>query len=280
MTATAKRITAGVAAIAANLILFSCSSGPRPPQKGTPAFYWQAAREAYAAGDHLRTIQNLESIVAGENEYTGRARTWLLVMTSGMVRGYMEIADFYESGARINKSNRLAFYKQVSNSRNGAGRMALRFAEVIGDYRKSTEDPVLLDFPYPGGSPAPSPILVKVGNGILPAENEMETAQKSALTRAVVLSVSRAVGAPADPARTQALFKAGAVKVPRAEFSLAMAQSLYDQSQLFTSTKLDQPDKMKLFCAQAEETLKTVPASKLTKELDGKIKAALKKIKS
>ena len=153
-------------------------------------------------------------------------------MTSGMVRGYMEIADFYESGARINKKNRLAFHKQVSNARNGAGRMALRFAEVIGDYRKSKDDPVLLDFPYPGGSPAPSPILIKVGNGILPAENEMESAQKSALTRAVVLSVCRAAGAPADTAKAQALFKAGEVKVPRAEFSLAMANSLYDQSQL------------------------------------------------
>ena len=279
MTVTAKRITGVVAVIAANLILFSCSSGPTAPQKGTPAFYWQTAREAYGVGDHLRTIQNLDSIVASENEFTGRARAWLLVMTSGMVRGYMEIADFYESGARINKANPMAFHKQVSNARNGASRMALRFAEVIGEYRKTTDDAILLDFPYPSGSPAPSPILMKVGNGILPAENEMEIAHKSALTRAVVLSVCRAVGAPADPARTQAMFKAGAVKVPRADFSLAMAHALYDQSQLFLSTKLDQPAKMKIFCVQAEETLKTIPETKLTKELDGKIKATLKKIK-
>ena len=279
MTVTAKRITAAVAMIAANLILFSCSSGPTAPQKGTPAFYWQTAREAYAVGDHMRTIQNLDSIIASENEFTGRARAWLLVMTSGVARGYMEIADFYESGARINKANPMAFHKQVSNARGAASRAALRFAEIIGDYRKTTDD-VLLDFPYPSGSPAPSPVLMKVGNGILPAENEMETAHKSALTRAVVLSVCRAAGAPADPARAQALFKAGAVKVPRAEFSLAMAHALYDQSQLFLSTKLDQPARMKIFCTQAEETLKTIPETKVTKELDSKIKATLKKIKS
>lgn len=278
MTPTAKRIAALIAVITVNLILFSCS-GPTAPQKGTPAFYWQAAREAYAAGDHLRTIQNLDSIVAGENEFTGRARTWLLVMTSGLARGYMEIADFYESGARINKSNRLAFHKQVSNCRNGAGRMALRFAEVIGDHRKSQEDPVVLDFPYPTGSPAPSPILLKVGNGILPSEIEMETAQKAGLTRNLILAVCDAVSAPKDPAKAQALFKAGPVKVPRAEFNLTMARVLYDQSQLFTSTKLDQPERLKIFCSQAEETLKTVPASKVTKELDEKIKASLKKIK-
>ncbi len=278
MTLTAKPIAAVVAAIAANLILFSCSSGPTPPQKGTPAFYWQAAREAYAAGDQMRTIQNLDSIVASENEFTGRARAWLLVMTSGVARGYMEIADFYESGARINKSNAMAFHKQVSNARGAASRAALRFAEVIGDYRKTADD-VALDFPYPSGSAAPSPVLMKVGNGILPAENEMEAAHKSALTRAVIFSVCRAVGAPADPAKAQALFKAGSVKVPRAEFNLAMANALYDQSQLFLPTKLDQPAKMKIFCTQAQETLKGVPETKLTKELNGKIQATLKKIK-
>ncbi len=278
MTVTAKRIAVVVAVIAANLILFSCSSGPRPPQKGTPAFYWQAAREAYAAGDHMRTIQNLDSIVASENEFTARARAWLLVMTSGVARGYMEIADFYESGARINKANAMAFHKQVSNARGAAGRAALRFAEVMGDYKKTTDD-ILLDFPYPSGSAAPSPVLMKVGNGILPADIEAETAHKSALTRAVVLSVCRAAGAPADPAKAQALFKAGAVKVPRADFSLAMASALYDQSQLFLPTKLDQPAKMKIFCTQAEETLKGVPETKVTKELSGKIQATLKKIK-
>ncbi len=68
MALTAKRITAVAAVIAANLILFSCSTGPTPPQKGTPAFYWQAAREAYAVGDHERTIQNLDSLVATEND--------------------------------------------------------------------------------------------------------------------------------------------------------------------------------------------------------------------
>ncbi len=279
MTATAKRIAAILAAISANLILFSCSTGPRPPQKGTPAFYWQAAREAYAAGDHLRTIQNLDSIVASQNEFTERARTWLLVMTSGMARGYMETADFYESGARINKANRLAFYKQVSNLRNGAGRMALHFAELIGDFRKGNEDPVVLDFPYPNGSASPSPILLKTGNGILPAETEMETAQKAGLTRGVILGVCRAAGAANDPAKAQAIFKAGTAKVPRADFNLAMAQALYDQSQLFVATKLDQPDKIKLFSAEAQNTLKTVPPSKLTKELDEKINVSLKKIK-
>src|ERR1039458_6210743 len=30
----------------------SCSSGPQPPQPGTPAFFWAATNETYRAGDY------------------------------------------------------------------------------------------------------------------------------------------------------------------------------------------------------------------------------------
>ncbi len=35
----------------------SCSSGPQPPQPGTPAFYWAAANQTYRAGDFLKTVR-------------------------------------------------------------------------------------------------------------------------------------------------------------------------------------------------------------------------------
>lgn len=59
-----------------------------------------------------------------------------------------------------------------------------------------------------------------------------------------------------------------------------MAAALFDQSQLFSRQKLDDPEKMKLFCMRAQEALKTVPESKTTKELNAKIDKALKPAKS
>ncbi len=274
-----KRFAVVASAIAFIMVLGSCSSAPPAAQKGTPAFYWQAARESYASGDYLKTVENLDNIVKTDNEYTGRARTWLLVMTSGMAKGYTEMADTFEGGARINKADPLTFRRQVSNARGSANRLALRFAEVFADFQKTKDDPVVMAFPVPNGSPALPPVLNKIGNGILPQETEIETAQKAAVSRGVLLTTCRVAGSPGDAAKMQAMFKAGDPKVSRNEFVLAMANALHDSAQLYTRNKLDQPDKFQIFCARAQEALKGIPESKQTKELNAKIETTLKKNK-
>ena len=280
MISWARRIAAAAAAIAASMILFSCSSGPEPPAKGTPAFYWDAAKQTFAGGDYVKALDHLDNIVATDNEYTAKARAWMLVMESGMARGYMEVADYFESGARINKSDPTTFRKQVSQNRGLAGRLALRFADQFGNFQKTKEDPVLLAFPFPTGSLAPVLALTKVGNGILPQLNEVELAQRSAVSRSVVLATCRAAGNPDDAAKTQEMFKAGEVKVPRAVFVMTMAGALHDEAQLFTRNKQDEPDKLKIFCERAQEALKSIPETKETKGLDAKIQATLKKNKT
>ena len=105
-------------------------------------------------------------------------------------------------------------------------------------------------------------------------------ALKNAVQRAVLLSTCRAVGSPNDAARAQELFKAGDVKVPRAQFVLAMAGALHDSAQLYTRNKLDDPQKINIFCERAQEAVKGLPESKETKELLSKIQVTLKKSKS
>ncbi|MFB3829112.1 MAG: hypothetical protein ACE15B_20260 [Bryobacteraceae bacterium] len=275
-----KRFAAAAAAVASVLILDSCSSAPPAAQKGTPAFYWQGARETYASGDYLKTVENLDNVVRTENEFTGRARTWLLVLTSGMAKGYIEMADIFEGGARINKANPLVFRRQVTNARGAASRVALRFAEVFAEFQNTKEDPVPLAFPFPNGSPALPPVLTRIGNGILPQEADLEAAQKGSISRGVLLAACQAAGAPGDAAKAQAMFKAGDAKVPRGQFVLAMAAVLHDSAQLFTRNKLDQPDKLQIFCERALETLKGLPENKDTKDLKAKIEATLKKNKA
>ena len=111
-------------------------------------------------------------------------------------------------------------------------------------------------------------------------EAEIETAQKRAIERAVLLATCRAAGAKNDPAKAQDLLKAGPAKIPRAAFVEAIATALFEESQLYGHNKLDKPDTMKTFCARAQEALKTVPVSKESQDLDKKIQAALKKAKA
>jgi hypothetical protein len=276
MTFRSGRIAAAVAVIAANMILFSCSSGPQAPQKGTPAFYWDAARQTWAAGDYVKTMDHLDSIVATENEFTARARAWQLVLASGMARGYMDVAEYFESGARINKADPMGFRKQVSQARGSAGRLALRFAESFAAFQKGKDDPVVLSFRFPTGNATPVVLLTKVGNGILPQPSEIETAEKAALSRSVLLATCAASGNPDDSAKSQEAFKAAEVKVERPIFVLTMAAALYDQAQLYTRNKLDDPQKLTVFCERAQEALKSLPESTEAKDLDSKIQKTLK----
>ena len=104
MTDMASRKAALWALVAVNLILFSCS-GSNAPQPGTPAFYWAAAKETYAAGDYQKTVEHLGNILSSQNDYVARAQPWILVLTSGMAQGYMDLAEAFDAGGHANHAN-------------------------------------------------------------------------------------------------------------------------------------------------------------------------------
>ena len=257
----------------------SCSSsGPQPPQPGTPAYNWSAAKEAYRAGDYLKTSENLQRLLAGENEFTARARALDAVISAGMAHAYIELADSWETGARANRLDPTPFRKQVITLRNLAGAAAMQFTEDVHKLVDAEKGPViLLACAYPTG-PATEPVALKrVSGGILVQESERDLLQTAMVQRGVLRSVNAAVGSPADAAAAQEKLKTGEFQVPRATFIMALAKSLSEQSELFTGTKLDQPNKLKLMSQEALEALKSLPESKDGKTVTDKIQARLKK---
>ena len=277
MIGTAKRWAAPFALVTGLLILISCSSEPPGPQMGTPAFYWQAAHVVYAAGDYTKTLEDLDQLLATNNEYLDRALPWDLVLKSGLAAGYVDLAENYAVGERMNRSDPTAFHRVVSESRDTAARFSLQFAEGFAKFDNVKGDTVSLAFGFPRGSAAPVAQFSKVASGIPLAAAEAETVQRRALERGVVLAACQAAGAPGDAAKTEELLKGGSATVPRATFLMAVAETLYSQSQLFTPQKLDQPEKLRIFCERAQAALQGVPESKESKELNGRIQAALKK---
>jgi hypothetical protein len=233
MSLTSKRTLGSTAVLSVFLLCISCSSGPTAPEKGTPAFYWQAARETYAAGDYAKTLEHLDQLVASDNDFTARALPWSLVLTSGLAAGHMELADDYAIGVRTNKSDPSGFRRAVSDSRGTANRLALQFADNVGKLDKMKDAPITLAFAFPKGSGGRVAQLNKVTNGVVLTPAEAETAQKRTLERGVVLAVCRAAGAPDDAARTAEILRSGEAQIPRNTFLLAMAQTLYEESQLY-----------------------------------------------
>ena len=270
-----RAMTAGILLYAC-LMLVSCGDS-NAPQAGTPAFYWAAAKETFAARDYDKTIAHLEKLNATDNEYTARARPWLLVLTSGMARGYVDLADNFEAGSRASKTNPTDFRRRTNTYRGQASRLSLEFVEVFDKLQKAKDDPVPIALPFPTGNAAPVMQLTKAAAGMMLQPGELEPAEKQAVQRGVLLAACQAAGAPDDPAKTQELLKAGSFSVPRAAFVTTMANILFEESQLYGNRQMDDPAKRKIFCDRALEALKTVPETKQTKELGSKIAKSLKK---
>ncbi len=269
-------IVALVVALSA-LISISCSTGPQPPKPGTPAFYWSAAQETYAAGDYLKTAQHLESILGSDNEYTARAYPWYLTLTAGMAKGYAELADNFEYGAKANRGNPTPFRREMNDFRTVANRLYLQFGEEFLKFRTAAKDPTVpLAFAYPKGSIFPSAQLDKIAHGQILQPAVVEDLRRSHLQTAVLLSTTRVVGAPEDTAKTQEIFKSANPSVPRDVFMAAMANAMFDAAKLFTPDKLSNDKRLEFFANNALETLKGVPESKETKDLATKIEKFLK----
>jgi hypothetical protein len=269
-------IVVGLAAL-----LASCSSGPQAPEKGTPAFYWQAAKETSAAGEYSKTLDHLSKIMKTENEFKAKAQYWHMVLASGMAKGYMELADGFDNGARANKTNQMPFRRQSSDLRTTANGLALMFAESFSAYQEKNKDTeAVLAFPFPSASTNPVPVWAKASQGLAVSSDELESGLKANLKRNVLLATCAAVGAKTDVAKTQQMFNAGEVKVPRAVFVTAMANAMYEEAALYGPLKLNIPEKTKIFLTRADEALKSIPESKETKELSLRIDAEKKKAKN
>ncbi len=259
--------------------LTSCSeSGPQPPAKGTPAFYWSAAQESFRAGDYAKTNDHLEKLTKGE--FAAKAAPWRLILIDGLAHGYADMADKFETGARVNKANPAPFRRQASDFRSMSSRLALSFAETLQAFEKTNPaGDVTLDFPFPSGASTPVAAINRTQEGMLIGGPELETASKQALQRSVLLATARAVGAGDDTAKARDAFKAGPAAVPVGTFFRSMAQASLDRADVFSSIKLDQPDRYKFFCDHALELAKKLPEGKDTKDLTAKIQDAIKKAK-
>ena len=268
-----------LAVVALTIVAVSCSNGPTPPQPGSPAFLWNAARETYRGGDLLKTNDNLSEIVQTENDFTAKARAWQIVVSAGLSQGLAALATGYEAGAKANRANPMPFRKQATDLRTMAGRAALDLTQAVHDFAARNQSPdVLLAFDFPAGSLTQPGSLQKIYSGMLMQDSETIALRTAMEQRGVVLALCQIAGSPEDSAKVLEKFKAGEVKIPRATFLFGAAKVLYDDSDVFTSNKLDQPQRLKAMYDQALDALHAVPESQDTKDLTAKLQAAVKKM--
>jgi len=259
-----------------SLIAAGCSSGPQPPQPGSPAFYWAAARSTYAAGDFLKTSDNLSQLGTSA-DFGARSQPWFIVVQAGLAKGYMDLAENFDYGAHANRANPTPFIRQEHQLQSLANSSTMALAETLHKFLAAPPtDNILLEFPFPTGSAAEPVQLQRVAKGMIVPDADIESLQQAMVQRGVLLTVTDVVGASGDPAKALEIFKAPEVKVARATYLTATARALSNLAELYGPRKLDQPDRLNVVCDEATAALKGVPESKDTKDLLAKI-AKLKK---
>jgi hypothetical protein len=261
--------------------LVACSeSGPPPLRTGTPAYYFQNAKDTYSKGDYLKAIDWLDKITkANKNEFTERAWTFRLLLEAGMISGYKELADNYEYGQRSNKDNPTPFIKKVTEYRSTAQRMALPFGEQYAAYEKGGPGAeTVIDFPFPPvGSTSKPPHLGKITQGIAPNDDAVDGALKGMLARGLVLAISQTVGAKDDAAKGRAALQTLPAKFPRGAFELVMAKALYEGALIHGRKLQGNPAIAEFLCQQGLKAMAAVTdTSKETKELKANLEKELK----
>ena len=235
----------------------SCSSGPTI-KMGRPEWYWTAAKEQFAAGDFVKTQEHLEKLMATDNPYRARAATWHLVVLAGMARGHKDLAEAYEAGGPISKTQGAEFRRTAADMYRHSRQYAMGLAEEMERFHKQMDgvDQYSLEFSFPLGSPTENITLGRVRKGILPQESERLAAQRQTAARGVLLQTAAVVGAAEDTAKAAEAFKNSPVQVPRAVFLFGLAESLLEQSRIFDRRKLNEPDKRKILLQMAADCMK------------------------
>jgi hypothetical protein len=250
MSLSSVRIVSG-GILAASLGLISCSTAPSSAG-GASAELWAAAAKTYSAGDYAKAADHLERLISDRSPYSARAIPWCLVVTSGMARGYMDLADRYAAGARFNKARALTFRLRATKYRTMASEYALRFAQLSDRLSEIPLGSVPLAFTFPRGNGAAPALFSRIGAGIEITPAEQEAAETLAVERGVLMAVCLAAGAPNDVAKSREILTQGSPGNSRAAFGDAIAQMLDSESALFQRDALNEPDKGAILRERAE----------------------------
>jgi hypothetical protein len=267
-----------VAAATVSLILTGCSADKKsaaPPKPGTLGHSWYTANEAWKAGDYDKAVQHLSRLSVAQSEYRERSRQWVVLAAAGLADGYRELADAYESGARMNKQVASEYRNHMLQLRNAANSAAMLYAETVHDMMDKEKDIKLkFDFAFPTGSTSEPPQLSRIIKG-LPVQNaDHEAVKKAMATRGVVRLAGQMAAPDGDVEKAKAQF----ATPPRDVAIAAVAKSMIGLADLYCNRKLDNPKRGNALCKEAEEASALLPAaSKERKQLETKLKEEFKR---
>jgi hypothetical protein len=257
-------VPAAIVAALAVWCLTSCSSGPSAPQPGSPAFYWGAAGETWRSGDYVKTFDDLSHLTADQNEFTGRARPWEIIVGSGMARGYLDLIEAGENAVKKAPTRAGETRRQISAWRASANSTTLELADTFQKFSAaSKQESIPLEFAWPPVGNAAMPVQRdRFATGTPLSAADLDRLETAMIQRGVMLAAARVTGAGDDTAKGQEVFRQPKPALSSETFMVGMAQVLYDISALYGPKQLDMPKRHDMLTMLATDALKPYPKNK------------------
>jgi hypothetical protein len=244
-------------------VLLGCSA-PQPRLTGV-AYEYDSAKDMLKKGRFDKALEFSEAPAKAmpPNEFTSRAQVFQVVVYSGLIRGYGELADAYRKGSDTtrNPGFKAAFERQRNDAMQYGSRLGLGLAELVHTINdtKSLGKEYTLDAPYPSQeAPLTLPQLSRVMDGGWIDPDEQITVGKEALLKGINDALAGVMGADRSKARTA--LAAGPVKVDGADFGLYMGKQLLYAASMFDKKHSRDSTKLKLICGETDEMGKAVAA--------------------
>jgi hypothetical protein len=272
------------------LLLVGACTAPAPRPTGV-AYDYDAAKDMFKKGKFDRVLEFTDDSAKGSppNAFTERARVLRVVLYSGQIKAYKELADAYRKGADNTKNTRFkSDYERLRHDylQYGSG-LALGLGEVNHQLLefKTLPKEVTLEAPYPSveGPQALTP-LDKVMEGGWIEPDEQEAVARDAQFKGIDDALAEIVGG--DRAKARSALGAGPVKIDGVDFGLYLGRQLLEGASLFDRKHIRDSMKLRLLCAEADATAKATLAllkdspdrdkEKKVKKLQDDIKTALK----
>lgn len=278
--------------IPAILIISFLTACSAPVQRPTgPAREYDDAKDMFKRGRFDRTLEFTGGLakMVPPGPYTERARVLQVVVYSGVMQGYKNLAEAYAKGAQETKNTRFqAEYKRITNDvlRTGAqsGLGLGETAHLLTEGAQISKE-LILEAPYPsieGPFEVAQLVQVKAGGWIEP--DQQDAAAVDAQRKGIDDALAAIVGG--DRPKAQSALAAGPVKLNGVDFGIYLGKQLVDAASFFDRKHLRDYPKFRTLLTAADEAASAAQAllkqnpntekDKAVKKLQDQIKAALK----
>ncbi len=276
--------------VALNLLVASACSPPVERPKGA-AYDFDAAKDMFKRNRFDRVLEFTDGQVniSAPNTYTERARVLRVVVLTGQIKAYKELADAYAKGVDNLKDlhRKGAYGQQRHDNLQLGGQRALNLAEVVQLTLQGGALPkeVTLETPYPStDGPVEVRDLAHVADGGWIEAEQQEAAVTDCLNKAIDDTLAEIAGG--DRSKVHSLLAAGPVKLNGVDYGLFVGKALLEGASLFNRKHFNDPEKFRMLANQADTVAKATLAllkdhpntdkEKEAKDLENHIKTALK----